>query len=153
MLDAILEAGFNSSSSVYEKTARELGMPPGAYARKGRYHMITYTVVDCPLGKLLVAGTDRGVCSVKLGEDPKDLIGILQQEFGEAFLIQDKGHLTPWVKAILDYLEGYNPALQLPLDVRGTLFQRQVWRALQEIPYGSTAAMPRWPRRSANRPP
>ena len=135
-----LEAGFASSSSVYENSAQELGMPPGVYARKGKNSMISYTVVDCPLGKLLVAGTPQGVCSVKLGDDSGELIRILEGEFEEAGLVEDNGDLRQWVAAILDYLEGKNADLDLPLDVRGTLFQRQVWRALQQIPYGSTSS-------------
>ena len=138
VLTAMLEAGFTSSSSLYEKSAQELGMPPGVYARKGKNSMISYTVIDCPLGKLLVAGTSQGVCSVKLGDDSGELVRILEGEFEEAGLIEDNGELRQWVAAILDYLDGKNPDLDLPLDVRGTLFQRQVWRALQQIPYGST---------------
>jgi AraC family transcriptional regulator, regulatory protein of adaptative response / methylated-DNA-[protein]-cysteine methyltransferase len=140
VLTAIQEAGFPSSSSVYEKSTQELGMPPGEYARKGKNSMIAYTVVDCPLGKLLVAGTSQGVCSVKLGDDSRELVRILEEEFEEASLVEDNEDLRQWVAAILEYLEGINAHLDLPLDVRGTLFQRQVWRALQQIPYGSTSS-------------
>ena len=140
VLTAIQEAGFPSSSSVYENSTQELGMPPGEYARKGKNSMIAYTVVDSPLGKLLVAGTLQGVCSVKLGDDSGELVRILEDEFEEARLVEDNEDLRQWVAAILEYLDGKNPGLDLPLDVRGTLFQCQVWRALQQIPYGSTSS-------------
>jgi AraC family transcriptional regulator, regulatory protein of adaptative response / methylated-DNA-[protein]-cysteine methyltransferase len=94
--------------------------------------------VACLLGRLLVAATERGVCAVKLGDGDAPLEHLLVDEFGQATLSRDDTVLKDWIQAILAYLDGRNPRLDLPLDVQATAFQRQVWQALQRIPYGET---------------
>lgn len=99
---------------------------------------IRYSAVDCPLGRLLVAAADRGLCTVGIGDSDEELLASLQREFAEAEIRPDRGELCGWAKAIVRYLEGEEPHLDLPLDLRGTAFQRRVWGELRKIPYGQT---------------
>lgn len=136
--DAIYEAGFGSSSRVYEKAAPQLGMTPRRYQRNGAGIQIQFAVVPCALGQLLVATTERGVCAIKLGDDGNELERLLFTEFSAAQIRRDNQVHQEWVQAILDFIAGREPHLDLPLDVRATAFQKQVWQALQRIPYGQT---------------
>lgn len=136
--DATYEAGFGSSSRVYEKAAPQLGMTPRNYQQAGSGQRITFTVVPCALGQVLVATTERGVCAVKLGDDAGALETILRSEFSAAEIVRDDAAHRDWVQMILAFVAGHAPHLDLPLDVRATAFQKQVWDALQRIPYGET---------------
>lgn len=138
--DAMYEAGYGSSSRLYEKASAQLGMTPATYRKGGRGMTIRYTVADSPLGLLLVAATERGVCSVQLGDESEALAGGLRAEFPLADVRVDEGGLRPQVRALLDYLEGQRPHPDLPLDVQGTAFQRRVWEELRRIPPGQTAS-------------
>ncbi|HEY6222988.1 MAG TPA: bifunctional DNA-binding transcriptional regulator/O6-methylguanine-DNA methyltransferase Ada [Gemmatimonadales bacterium] len=135
---AIYEAGFGSSSRVYERAAGTLGMTPATYARGGRGATITYSVVPSPLGSLLVAATERGICRIALGDSAAALERDLRREFPAARIALDTGRLKGWVETILEHLAGNEPHLDLPLDIRATAFQQKVWTALRKIPYGST---------------
>jgi AraC family transcriptional regulator, regulatory protein of adaptative response / methylated-DNA-[protein]-cysteine methyltransferase len=135
---AMYEVGFGSSSRLYERAPSQLGMTPDAYRRGGRGMRITYTVVDSPLGRLLVGATERGVCAVYLGDDDPGLEAILAREYPAAEIHHDESGLREWIRAIVEHLRGERPHLDLPLDVQATVFQRRVWEALQMIPFGST---------------
>ena len=136
---ALYEAGFGSSSRVYEHTHEQLGMTPGTYARGGAGVGIAYVTVATSLGRLLVAATERGVCRVALGDDVTTLEADLLSEFPAARVVKDRsGQMQGWVMSILAYLDGREPDLQLPLDIRATAFQRRVWQELQRIPRGET---------------
>jgi AraC family transcriptional regulator of adaptative response/methylated-DNA-[protein]-cysteine methyltransferase len=135
---AMLDAGYGSSSRFYERAAPKLGMSPTAYRRGGAGQRIAYAVVDSPLGRLLVAATERGVCSVKMGASDLDLTRALRREYPAAAIEADAGRLATWTAAILAHLEGRAPRMDLPLDIRATSFQWQVWQALAAIPYGET---------------
>ncbi|PYP73882.1 MAG: bifunctional DNA-binding transcriptional regulator/O6-methylguanine-DNA methyltransferase Ada [Gemmatimonadetes bacterium] len=135
---ATYAAGYSSSSRVYERAAAQLGMTPATYARGGRGMVIAFAAVPCPLGTLLVAATPRGICRVSLGHGAPELEAELRGEFPGAEIQRDRGDLGRWVAAILRYLDGREPHLDLPLDIRATAFQRQVWEALRKIPYGRT---------------
>ena len=137
---ATYAAGYSSSSRVYERAAAQLGMTPAAYVRGGPGVAIGYTVVPCPLGTLLVAATPRGICRVSLGDGADELEAELRGEFPGAEIRRDRAELGRWVTAILRYLDGSEPHLDLPLDIRATAFQRQVWEALRKIPYGRTCS-------------
>ncbi len=135
---ALLEAGYGSSSRFYERAASRLGMSPVRY-RKGAPDMeIRYTVVNSAVGSLLVAATGRGVCSVALGESGDALMTALQQEYPRARLSRDRDGLSGCVSEIVRYLAGRTARPDLPLDVRATAFQWQVWNALAAIPRGAT---------------
>ena len=135
---ALYEAGFSSPSRLYKTSEEQLGMSPGAYSKGGQGMNIYHTLVACPMGRLLVAATDKGVCSVKLGNSDEALKENLQSEFPSATHQQNGGHLAIWTAEILSYLDGEKTGLDLPLDIQATAFQQRVWQALKEIPYGET---------------
>jgi AraC family transcriptional regulator of adaptative response/methylated-DNA-[protein]-cysteine methyltransferase len=134
--DAIYEAGYNTSSRVYERAPEQLGMTPGNYGKGGAGMTIRYTLTDCTLGRLLVAATPRGLCAVSLGEQDEALVAGLQAEYPKAAFEPDTGELGGWVTEILQQLAGARPHHELPLDVQGTAFQWRVWEALRAIPRG-----------------
>ncbi|MFL5574610.1 MAG: bifunctional DNA-binding transcriptional regulator/O6-methylguanine-DNA methyltransferase Ada [Gemmatimonadaceae bacterium] len=135
---ATFEAGFGSSRAVYEKAAAGLGMSPAKYRRGGAGVRIRFAVARAELGHVLVAATDQGICAVGLADTAAELEDGLRREYPRADVERDDGELTRWVGAIVEHLEGARPMLALPTDLRGTDFQLRVWRALQDIPYGST---------------
>ena len=147
---ATYQAGYSSSSRVYQGAAAGLGMRPASYRRGGRGARITHNIVDSPLGRLLVAVTEHGVCAVKLGDNDAELEASLFGEFPAAQFQGDDGALLEWTLAILNQLQsgpldvsqsqarGRSLGLELPLDIRATAFQRQVWEYLRSIPYGET---------------
>jgi AraC family transcriptional regulator of adaptative response/methylated-DNA-[protein]-cysteine methyltransferase len=131
-------AGFGSISRLYDKAPAQLGMTPATYKDNGRGARIVYTIASCPLGRLLVAATERGICAVKLGDADGEIEPALLEEFSEAEIQRDDAALRDWAEAILRHLDGQQPHLDLPLDVQATAFQRRVWQELQTIPYGET---------------
>jgi len=136
--DALYGAGYSSASRLYEGAYAELGMTPGAYRRGGKGVRILYTVATSALGRLLVAATEKGVCSVQLGDAESVLERGLRSQYPEADLERDDRSLRPTLAAILAHLDGAVRQLDLPLDVAGTAFEWRVWKALREIPYGET---------------
>jgi AraC family transcriptional regulator, regulatory protein of adaptative response / methylated-DNA-[protein]-cysteine methyltransferase len=134
---ALYSAGYSSSSRVYERSDALLGMTPATYKAGGKGMQIGYTIVDSPLGRLLIAATERGVCAVSLGDDDTALEQALREEYPKADVRSEAVDGTT-VSTLLDYLNGARPDAKLPLDVQATAFQRQVWQALQAIPYGET---------------
>jgi AraC family transcriptional regulator, regulatory protein of adaptative response / methylated-DNA-[protein]-cysteine methyltransferase len=135
---ALYDAGYGSSSRLYERAPDRLGMTPATYRRGGEGMTIGYTIVDSPLGRLLVGSTERGVCLVCLGDTDEPLRARLASEYPHACVEQDQGTMTNAVEAILGYLEGREPRLDLPVDLQATAFQWQVWEALRQIPVGET---------------
>jgi AraC family transcriptional regulator of adaptative response/methylated-DNA-[protein]-cysteine methyltransferase len=135
---ATYEAGYGSSSRLYERAPSQLGMTPGAYRRGGLGMSIGYTIADSPLGRLLVAATRRGVSAVCLGDSDGVLEAALRAEYPAAAIARDDGALGPWLKAILDHLRGREPHLDLAVDVQATAFQWRVWQELKAIPFGRT---------------
>jgi AraC family transcriptional regulator, regulatory protein of adaptative response / methylated-DNA-[protein]-cysteine methyltransferase len=142
---ALYDAGYGSSSRLYEQSSTQLGMTPGTYRRGGRGMSIHYTIVDCPLGRLLVAATDRGVSAVSLGDADAPLEAALRQEYPQAEIARVGSNgkktstgLAQAVSAIVAHLEGSHPQLDLPVDLLATAFQRRVWQELRDIPYGLT---------------
>jgi AraC family transcriptional regulator of adaptative response/methylated-DNA-[protein]-cysteine methyltransferase len=135
---ATYEAGFASGRRVYETADDALGMTPGAYRRRGTGVSIHYTAVPTTLGLLLVAVTERGVCSVSLGDDEDALVAGLRAEYPAAELVRATDASDRLVDSVVAHVEGRASGGELPLDVRATAFQWQVWRALQRIPEGAT---------------
>lgn len=139
---ATYEAGYGSSSRVYERSDERLGMRPGDYRRGGAGLRISYGYVSSPLGLLMVAATDRGLCFVQFGQSTEDLEAALRLEYPGAELSPmpdpPPSHWTEWMAALADHLDGSRPRVELPLDIRATAFQMQVWRYLQSIPVGGT---------------
>ena len=136
--DALYNAGYGSSSRLYERAKTRLGMTPDTYRRGGRGVSITYDIVDCPLGRLLVGATGHGVCSVGLGDSDAELEACLVNEFPNAEIQRHGASLHRWIKAILAHINSQQNTLDLPVDIEGTDFQRRVWDVLRLIPYGRT---------------
>ena len=137
---ALYESGFNSSSRLYEYASEELGMTPATYSRGGRGVNINYTTVGSSMGRLLVAMTERGVCAVRMGDRDAELEKDLREEFPGAQIERADAVLREPVQKILNHLDNNEPRLDLPLDIRATAFQRQVWEKLRAIPYGETVS-------------
>jgi len=138
---ALYEAGYGSSSRLYERAPSHLGMTPAAYRRGGEGMHIDYTIVDSSLGRLLVGATERGISALYLGESDDRLRGAIEKEYPRAKLRRDDsgpGSLGEWVSEVLAHLSGHKPHLDLPTDVQATAFQRRVWEELRRIPYGTT---------------
>ncbi len=138
--EAMYEAGYGSSSRLYEKASAQLGMTPATYRKGGKGMKIKYTIAESTLGLLLVAVTDIGICSVTLGDKGEELAGDLRDEFPQAEIALDETSLGEQVGALLAHLAGQEPHPDLPLDVQGTAFQKRVWEELRRIPYGQTAS-------------
>lgn len=135
---ALYGAGYGSSSRLYEQAANQLGMTPSVYKRGGKDMRIGYTIVDTPLGRLLVGATEKGVCAVSLGDSDAYLEAALRREYPAAEITGDGVDVQREAQALLEYLGGKLPHLDLPVDVQATAFQWRVWQALQSIPYGAT---------------
>jgi AraC family transcriptional regulator of adaptative response/methylated-DNA-[protein]-cysteine methyltransferase len=135
---AMYDAGYGSSSRLYEKTASQLGMTPDKYRRGAIAASIRYACTDSPLGRMLIAATDRGVCAIQFARSDSELIEGLKREFPFAVRKPDDGGLHAWVAALLSKMTGRELNAALPLDIRATAFQRRVWTYLQSIPFGAT---------------
>jgi AraC family transcriptional regulator of adaptative response/methylated-DNA-[protein]-cysteine methyltransferase len=135
---ALYEAGYGSSSRLYERASTRMGMTPGIYRKGGRGMCIRYSIVSCPLGRLLVAATDRGVCAVSIGKSDRVLEAALFREYPAAEIQKARTGLDRHLTAILKYFGGRPLSPDLPLDVHITAFQGKVYEALRAIPYGQT---------------
>jgi AraC family transcriptional regulator, regulatory protein of adaptative response / methylated-DNA-[protein]-cysteine methyltransferase len=133
--DAIYDAGYSGPGRAYENT--QLGMAPGKYRAGGRDVRIGYVIGASPLGRVLIAATERGLCSVILGDSDTQLVRDLRAQFPHA-KIEDEPRLTPHLGEVLSQFTEHPAALDLPLDLRATAFQMRVWEALRRIPRGET---------------
>jgi AraC family transcriptional regulator of adaptative response/methylated-DNA-[protein]-cysteine methyltransferase len=138
--EAIYDAGFNSSGRFYEKSTGMLGMTPSRYRAGGTNEEIRFAVGETSLGAILVASSRKGVACILLGDDPNALVRELQDRFPKARLIGADSDYEALVACVVGFIEAPRLGLDLPLDVRGTAFQRRVWQALQEIPVGQTVS-------------
>jgi AraC family transcriptional regulator of adaptative response/methylated-DNA-[protein]-cysteine methyltransferase len=136
--DALYETGYGSSSRVYERSNAQMGMTPATYQKGGKGMKIGYTVTKSPLGKVLVAATDRGVSAVYLGDAESGLVTELRKEYPRAEIAPAANADRKWVKEIVQRIDGKQPRMELPLDLQATAFQRRVWQELQRIPRGKT---------------
>jgi AraC family transcriptional regulator, regulatory protein of adaptative response / methylated-DNA-[protein]-cysteine methyltransferase len=137
---AVYEAGFGSSSRLYEKSNSGLGMTPATYGRKGQGAKIIFGTFKSSLGIVLIAATNRGVCFLQFGDSEHSLINLLNAEFEKASLERDEPIVQPWFDALQHYLNGKCDQLELPLEVHGTAFQFSVWQHLRSLPVGQTAS-------------
>lgn len=135
---AMYDAGYGSSSRLYEKTASQLGMTPDKYRRGAIAAAIRYACADSPLGRMLIAATERGICSIQFARSDEELIEGLKREFPFASRKPDGSGLQMWIEALLSNMTGRELNAELPLDIRATAFQRRVWTYLQSIPFGVT---------------
>jgi AraC family transcriptional regulator of adaptative response/methylated-DNA-[protein]-cysteine methyltransferase len=135
---ALYDAGYGSSSRLYERADSALGMTPATYRKGAPGVEIDFTIAESPLGRLLLAATARGVCRVMIGDDDRSLERDLRDEYPNAAVRRNDRILSAQVRTLLEHLGGRSPHAELPLDVRATAFQWRVWRQLQAIPYGET---------------
>jgi AraC family transcriptional regulator of adaptative response/methylated-DNA-[protein]-cysteine methyltransferase len=137
---AVYDAGYASSSNVYERAGTQLGMTPNQYRRGGRGVAITYAVAETTLGLMVVGATDRGICFVRFGDSADALANELRREYPSAAVDEMRSphhaDFETWIAALRRHLAGRQPHVDLPLDVRATAFQLVVWTYLQSIPYG-----------------
>jgi AraC family transcriptional regulator of adaptative response/methylated-DNA-[protein]-cysteine methyltransferase len=137
--EAIYGAGYNSSGRFYASSSDRLGMTPTQFRAGGKGQQIRFAVGECSLGSILVAATDKGVCAIQFGDHPDALVRVLQDRFPNARLIGGDKKFERLVAKVVGFIEAPGRRFDLPLDVRGTAFQQQVWQALRKIPTGSTA--------------
>jgi AraC family transcriptional regulator of adaptative response/methylated-DNA-[protein]-cysteine methyltransferase len=138
--EAIYGSGFNSNSRFYAAASGVLGMTPTSFRSGGTGASIYFAVGECSLGSVLVAATDKGVCAILLGDDPEALVRDLQDRFPNAQFVGGDPDFELLVSRVVGCVEAPSLGLDLPLDVRGTAFQQRVWKALRNIPAGSTAS-------------
>lgn len=135
---AMYDAGYGSSSRLYERTASQLGMTPDKYRRGAIAASIRYSFADSPLGRLLVAATEKGICSIQFGPSEEELVEGLKREFPFAMRKRDDEAMRPWTTALVQQLQGHELNHALPLDIQATAFQKRVWSYLQTLPLGTT---------------
>jgi AraC family transcriptional regulator, regulatory protein of adaptative response / methylated-DNA-[protein]-cysteine methyltransferase len=138
---ALYAAGYGSSSRLYERTATQLGMTPEKYRRGAVAAVVRYTIVrypGSPLGRMLIAATDKGICAIQFGDSEQQLQQGLMREFPFAVRRRDDAAMSQWRENLTRLIQGHELNPSLPLDIRATAFQRRVWEALQKIPRGET---------------
>lgn len=135
---AMHDAGYSSTSRLYSRTASELGMEPAKYRRGAVAAPIRYTCADSPLGRILIAATKKGICSIQFADSDEELEQGLKQEFPFAVRRRDDGGLADLAKQVMRHMSGVEIATTLPLDIQATAFQRRVWSYLQSIGFGET---------------
>jgi len=135
---SMYDAGYSSSSRLYERTASQLGMTPDKYRRGAIAAPIRYTCADSPLGRMLIAATDKGICAIQFAGTDGELEQGLRHEFPFAIRRRDDDGMQAWKKDLLCQMRGQRMSAALPLDIQATAFQRRVWSHLQSIPFGAT---------------
>jgi AraC family transcriptional regulator, regulatory protein of adaptative response / methylated-DNA-[protein]-cysteine methyltransferase len=138
--EAVYDAGFNSGSRFYAAASAELGMRPALFRSGGRGERIRFAVAECSLGPILVAASERGVCAVEFGNEPNALVHGLERRFPRAQLVGGEPAFERTVADVVSLVERPSIGTRLPLDVRGTAFQRRVWQALRHTTPGSTVS-------------
>ena len=135
---AMVDAGYSSTSRLYERTNQALGMTPSRYRSGAADVKIRYAIAETPLGWVIVAATEIGICCIQLAGDRDELLPQLAQEFPKALLQEDSAGLAAWMASVAAELAGTQPGERLPLDIRATAFQQRVWDYLRTIPMGET---------------
>jgi AraC family transcriptional regulator of adaptative response/methylated-DNA-[protein]-cysteine methyltransferase len=138
--EAIYDAGYNSNGRFYAESEAMLGMKPSRFRRGGNGESLRFAVGECNLGSILVAASEKGICAISLGDDPNTLVREFQDRFPDAHLIGNDSAFEQWVAKVVGLVEAPQLGLDLPLDIRGTVFQQRVWRALRAIPVGLTVS-------------
>lgn len=136
--DALHQAGYQSSSQFYAEFKEFSSLPPGSHRQSGKGEVLTFAVADTVLGALVVAASKKGLCWISLGDDPNSQVEALQRHFSRANFCPPDSEFNRWVSLVSGLIKNPEMTLTIPLDIRGTVFQRQVWEALQSIPIGTT---------------
>lgn len=138
--NALYDAGFTSRSRLYEGPTSPLGVHPGLFRRGGQGLQISYTIIDSPVGRLLLGATQNGVCAVCMGASDEAVEAALREDYYAADLYRDDEAMKDWAGHFSEYFEGHELPRNLPIDVQATAFQWKVWKQIQNIPYGETAS-------------
>lgn len=138
--DAVYDSGYNSNSRFYAESNQLLGMAPKQFRAGGNNTEIYFAIAECSLGSMLVAQSERGICAIALGDDPSMLLDELQQQFSTAKLLGGDADYEKLIAKVIGFIEHPNTNFDLPLDIRGTVFQQRVWQALQTIAPGQTTS-------------
>lgn len=133
---SLYRAGFSSRSRLYGKVPNRFGMSPGTFRRGGLGLRIEYTIMDCPLGRLLVGATGRGICAVCMGDSDAAVEAALFEDYPSAEIYRSDEGMRRWVTAFTNYFAGQHFNPDLPIDVQATAFQWRVWKEIQSVPYG-----------------
>ena len=136
--NSLYSAGFSSRSRVYENIQGGFGVNPGEFRRGGEGLRIRYGIIDSPIGRVLVAATERGVCGVCIGESDAFVESSLAEDYPSALMHRSDEEMKEWTGAFEKYFDGVSLAVNLPLDVKATAFQSRVWKIIQSIPFGKT---------------
>ena len=136
--DAMYEAGYGSNSRLYEHSDAQLGMTPLSYRSRGAGESIRFTTETTAVGRMLIAATERGICSIQFGSSEEELVRTLKQEFANASIERDELMLLPYAEQLTAFLDRKRISLDLPVDIRASAFQQLVWNYLRQIPYGET---------------
>ena len=135
---SLYAAGYGSSSRLYERTATQLGMTPEKYRRGALAAIVRYTTTASPLGRMLIAATEKGICAIQFADSDEELLQGLMREFPFAVRKRDDQAMAEWKTSLARLIDGKETTPSLPLDIRATAFQRRVWEFLQRIPRGET---------------
>jgi len=135
---SLYAAGYGSSSRLYERTATQLGMTPEKYRRGALAAVVRYTTTASPLGRMLIAATEKGICAIQFADSDEELLQGLMREFPFAVRKRDDQAMAEWKANLARLIDGKETSASLPLDIRATAFQRRVWEFLQRIPRGET---------------
>jgi AraC family transcriptional regulator of adaptative response/methylated-DNA-[protein]-cysteine methyltransferase len=135
---SLYAAGYGSSSRLYERTSAQLGMTPEKYRRGAMAAVVRFTIAPSPLGRMLIAATDKGICAIQFADSDRELQQGLMREFPFAVRRRDDAALGQWKLGLGRLIDGQDSHPSLPLDIRATAFQRRVWEHLQRIPRGET---------------
>lgn len=138
--DAIYQAGFNANGRFYATSTKVLGMTATNFKNGGNSETIHYSIGTCSFGSIMVAHSEKGICAILIHDDEEPLFDDLQNRFPKATLIEDSSDFKHWLEQVVHFVESPKKGLELPLDIRGTLFQQRVWQLLQTIPLGTTAS-------------
>ncbi|HEX5176511.1 MAG TPA: bifunctional DNA-binding transcriptional regulator/O6-methylguanine-DNA methyltransferase Ada [Chthoniobacteraceae bacterium] len=137
---AIYNSGYNSNGSFYANAPQALGMTPSRFRNGGTGTTIQFSIANCPLGLVLVAASEIGVCAIYLGDHPEPLRDALEKQFPRARLVRGNHEFTETVARVVAFIKTPAASFDLPLDIRGTAFQQRVWDALRQIPLGKTVS-------------
>lgn len=138
--NAIYQAGFNGNGRFYATSTKVLGMTATNYKNGGNSETIHYSIGKCSFGSIMIARSEKGICAILIQDDEEPLFDDLKNRFPKATRIEDRSDFKHWLEQVVHFVEAPKKGLELPLDIRGTLFQQRVWQLLQTIPLGTTAS-------------
>ena len=138
VIGAAFEAGHGSVSTAYREAARSLGLTPSKHQSGGKGEVIEVAVAACSLGFAGIAISAHGICGVALGDSAGDIRAEFLRRFPLATVADLDTSQVTWLASVIESIDRPNRTVDLPLDIRGTVFQRRVWEIVAEIATGHT---------------